>query len=184
MEVKVTSKLVEGLTDGFTGQPLEVYMVVKSKSPPVFYCPKAYSVHVPYDSVVALQDAVSMKNGVCGLRDSVHPTCPYTGEQLKLRALPGGKYAYMGGINPRRAFLSLEDLVYRLSMRDGKATRARQPAPCAAVKPREGDRDLPEQNAPSDATREAVEQAVVRSGLPRQTQVSMSVPSRKKGGKR
>lgn len=183
MEVRVTSRLVEGLTDGFTGRPLEVYMSVKPKSPPMFHCPDAYSVHVPRGSLASLQDAVSMKNGVCGLRDSVNPTCPYTGEKLKLRPFPDGTFAYSGGLNPRRAFLSLEDLVYHLSMRDGK-TDAAKPEAHAAVKPKEGDRELSEQNAPTDATKEAVEKAVVAAGLPRQTQVSMSVPSKKKGGRK
>lgn len=183
MEVKVTSKLAEGLTDCFTGRPLEVFMEVKAKSPPMFYCPDAFSVHVPFVSLEALQDAVSMKNGVCGLRDAIHPTCPYTGAKLKLRQFPDGRFAYAGGLNPRRAFESLEDLVYHLSMRDGKTDMAK-PEAHVAVKPKEGDKYLPEQNAPSDATKEAVEKAVVAAGLPRQTQVSMSVPGKKKGGRR
>lgn len=180
MEVKVTSKLVEGLTDGFTGRPLEVIMEVKAKSPPMFHCPDAFSVHVPYDSLEALQDAVSMKNGVCGLRDATHPTCPYTGVKLKLRPFPAGRFAYAGGLNPRRAFESLEDLVYHLSMRDGK-TAVAKPKAHVAMKPKEGDKYLSEQNAPSDVTKEAVEKAVVAAGLPRQTQVSMAVPVKKKG---
>lgn len=158
-------------------------MSVKAKSPPMFYCPEAFSVHVPYDSLEALQDAVSMKNGVCGIRDAIHPTCPYTGAKLKLRPFPDGRFAYAGGLNPRRAFESLEDLVYHLSMRGGKPV-ARKPGAHAVVKPKEGDKYLPEQNAPSDATKEAVEKAVVAAGLPRQTQVSMSVPTRKKGGRK
>ena len=178
MEVKVTSKQAEGLTDGFTGRPLDVFMEVKAKAPPMFYCPDAFSVHVPYDSLDALQDAVSMKNGVCGLRDATHPTCPYTGAKLKLRPFPDGRFAYAGGLNPRRAFESLEDLVYHLSMRDGKPGVAK-PEAHVAMKPKEGDKYLPEQNAPSDATKEAVEKAVVAAGLPRQTQVSMSVPGKK-----
>lgn len=185
MEVKVTSKLAEGLIDGFTGRHLEVLMEVKAKSPPMFYCPDAFSVHIPYDSLEALQDAVSMKNGVCGIRDATHPTCPYTGAKLKLRPFPDGRFAYAGGLNPRRAFESLEDLVYHLSMRDGK-TEMEKPSAHVAVKPKGRDKYLPEQNAPSDATKEAVEKAVVASGLPRQTQVSMSVPSKtkKKGGRK
>ena len=182
MEVKVTSKLVAGLTDGFTGRPLEVMMSVQAKTPPMFYCPNAFSVHVPYASIDLLQDAVSMKDGVCGLRDAVHPTCPYTGQPLKLRPFPDGRFAYAGGLNPRRAFQSLEDLVYHLSMRNGVA-KTEKPSPHVAVKPKEGDRELPEQNAPSDATREAVEQAVVNAGLPRQTQVSLAVTSAKGKGK-
>ena len=186
MEVKVTSKLVSGLKDGFTGRPLEVFMTVKPKSPPMYYCPKAFSVHVPYDTLMHLQDAVSMKDGISGVRDSVHPTCPYTGADLKLRVFPDGSYAFTGGLNPRRAFMSLEDLVYHLSMRDGKTDVPKPGKPPVAVKPKAGHRELGEQNAPSDATKEAVEKAVVAAGLPRQTQVSMSVSSKnssKKGNK-
>lgn len=188
MEVKVTSRLVERLTDGFTGRPLEVFMEVKAKSPPMFYCPNAFSVHVPYDSLEALQDAVSMKNGVCGLRDATHPTCPYTGDKLRLRPFPDGRVAYAGGLNPRRAFCSLDELVYMLSMRDGRPAFPK-PSRCAAVRPRSEGRELPDLAAVSDATREAVEKAVVRAGLPRQTQVSMSVSrnragTNRRGGKR
>lgn len=183
MEVKVTSKLVRGLVDGFTGQPLEVFMTVKAKTSPMFYCPNAYSVHVPHKSLAALQDAVSMKNGVRGIRDALHPTCPYTGAKLVIRPFPDGQYAYAGGLNPRRAFASLDELLYRLTMRDGVATREK-PAARVAMKPRDAEKELPEVGAPSDATREAVEQAVVKAGLPRQTQVSMSVPDKKKRGKK
>lgn len=183
MTVKVTSKLVEGLTDGFTDKPLEVYMTVTAGVPPLYNCPGAFSVHVPRASLEELQDDVSMKCGVRGLRDSVNPTCPYTGEKLLLRTFPDGGFAYRGGLNPRVAFKSLEELRYRLSMRDGKPKFPKPGEPAPVTKPSRKERELSEVGAPSDATKEAVEK-IVSEHMPRGTQVSMAGKSKGKGGKR
>lgn len=181
MTVKVTSKLVEGLTDGFTGEPLEVYMTVTAGTPPLYNCPEAFSVHVPRASLEELQDDVSMENGIRGVRDAVHPKCPYTGEDLLLRTFPDGRFAYKGGLNPRVAYGSLEELRYWLSMRNGKS-KFPKPGPRKPVtKPERVGRELGEQNAPSDATKETVEK-IVSEHMPRGTQVSMAGKS--KGGKR
>ena len=182
MTVKVTSKLVEGLTDGFTGEPLEVYMTVAAGTPPLYNCPEAFSVHMPRESLGELQDDVSMENGIRGVRDAVHPKCPYTGDDLLLRTFPDGRFAYKGGLNPRMAFQSLEELRYRLSMRNGVA-KFPKPEPRKPVsKPARVGRELGEQNAPSDATREAAER-IVSEHMPRGTQVSMAGKA-KKGGRR
>lgn len=173
MTVKVTSKLVEGLIDGFTGEPLEVMMTVTAGTPPLYNCPEAFSVHVPHSSLVSLQDDVSMENGIRGLRDAVHPKCPYTGEELRLRVFPDGRFAYKGGLNPRVAYKSLEELRYWLSMRNG-VSKYQKPAPQKPVtKPERVGRELGEENVPSDATREATEK-IVSEHMPRGTQVSMA----------
>ena len=186
MTVKVTSKLVEGLTDGFTGEPLEVYMTVTAGVPPLYNCPNAFSVHIPHDSLALLQDDVSMENGVRGLRDAVNPVCPYTGERLLLRTFPDGRFSYKGGLNPRVAFRSLEELRYRLSMRNGVSPFAAPEPHTPVARPKREGRELGEQNAPSDATKEAVEK-VVAEHMPRGTQVSMSGKAKAKakgGGKK
>lgn len=181
MTVKVTSKLVEGLTDGFTGKPLEVFMTITKGVPPLYNCPDAFSVHIPYSSLESLQDAVSMKNGVCGLRDIVNPTDPYTGEKLLLRVFPDGRFSYKGGLNPRMAFNSIEELVYHLAMRDGKANTKKPGAEVTVSSPERVGRELPEENAPSDFTKETVER-IVSEHMPRGTQISMS--GAKKGKKK
>lgn len=173
MTVKVTSKLVEGLTDGFTGEPLEVMMTVTAGTPPLYNCPDAFSVHVPHGSLEALRDDVSMKDGVRGLRDSVHPKCPYTGEDLLLRVFPDGRFAYKGGLNPRVAYKSLEELRYWLSMRDGKSPYVKPGPQKPVTKPERAGRELAEENVPSDATREVTEK-IVAEHMPRGTQVSMA----------
>lgn len=181
MTVKVTSKLVEGLTDGFTGEPLEVFMTVAAGTPPLYNCPGAFSVHVPHGSLAELQDDVSMENGIRGLRDAVNPKCPYTGESLLLRVFPDGRFAFKGGLNPRMAFRSLDELRYRLSMRDGVA-KFPKPGPQSPVtKPERVGKELGEQNVPSDATKEAAER-IVSEHMPRGTQVSMAGKAPGKGG--
>ena len=185
MTVKVTSKLVEGLTDGFTGEPLEVFMTVAAGIPPLYNCPNAFSVHIPRASLATLRDDVSMENGIRGIRDSVNPKCPYTGEDLLLRVFPDGRFSYKGGLNPRMAFSSLEELRYRLSMRNGVAKFPKPEESSPVLKPERVGKELGEQNAPTDATKEAVEK-VVSEHMPRGTQVSMSGASstKNKGGRR
>lgn len=173
MTVKVTSLLVKDLSDGFTGEPLEVYMTVAKGSPPVYNCPNAFSVHVPQESLELLQDDVSMKDGIRGIRDKVNPVDPYTGKPLKVRVMPDGRFCYVGGLNPRRAFMSLAELVYHLSMRDGKSPYPAPSAPTPVTKPGQAERELPEENVPSDATKEAVER-IVSEHMPRGTSVSMA----------
>lgn len=182
MTVKVTSKLVEGLTDGFTGEPLEVVMTVTAGVPPLYNCPDAFSVHVPHETLESLQDDVSMEKGIRGLRDAVHPKCPYTGEPLLLRTFPDGRFAYKGGLNPRVAYKSLEELRYWLSMRDGKSPYAKPGPQKPVTKPERVGRELGEVNAPSDATKETVEK-IVAEHMPRGTQVSMA-GAKRKGGKK
>lgn len=184
MTVKVTSKLAEGLVDGFTGDPLEVYMTVAPGSPPLYNCPGAFSVHTPRESLEQLQDDVSMENGLRGVRDAVNPVDPYTGEPFKLRVWPDRRFSFTGGLNPRIAFRSLEELRYRLSMRGGVSPFDPPAPPPAVAQPSSAPRDLPEEGVPSDATLEAVEK-VVAEHMPRGTSVSMSRrPGGSKGGSR
>lgn len=182
--VKVTSRAVAGLTDGFTGEPLSVVMTITPGVPPLYSCPEAFSVHVPHDSLASLKDDVSMEGGVRGIRDAVNPVDPYTGDPLKLRVFPDGRFAYSGGLNPRTAFKSLEELRYRLSMRGGVSKYPRPGQALPVTKPERAGRELGERNAPSDATKEAVEK-VVSEHMPRGTQVSMSGRTGKpRGGRR
>lgn len=179
MTVEVTSKLVQGLTDGFTGKPLKVCMTVSAGVSPLYHCPEAFSVHVPRASLAELQDDVSMENGVRGVRDAVHPKCPYTGEDLFVRTFPDGRFSYKGGLNPRTAYKSLEELRYWFSMRNG-VSKFEKPGPQAPVtKPERIGKELGEQNAPSDATREAAER-IVSEHMPRGTQVSMAGKPRRR----
>lgn len=174
MTVKVTSKLADGLVDGFTGKPLEVVMTVAKGVAPLYSCPGAFSVHTPRKTLVELQDDVSMKEGVRGLRDAIHPTDPYTGEAFKLRTFPDGRFSYQGGLNPRKAFQSLEELRYWFSMRAGVSPFPKPGSSVKAEKPGRKERELPEVGAPSDVTKETVEK-VIAAHMPRGTSVSMSV---------
>ena len=87
--------------------------------------------------------------------------------------MPDGQFCYVGGLNPRRAFMSLAELVYHLSMRDGKSPYPMPSAPTPVTKPGQEERELPEENVPSDATKEAVER-IVSEHMPRGTSVSMA----------
>ena len=183
MTVKVTSKLVQGLVDGYTGEPLEVHMTVTRGSPPLYNCPDAFSVHAPHDTLESLQDDVSMQDGVRGVRDRVNPVDVYTGERLKLRTMPDGRFCYAGGLNPRRAFRSLDELLYFLTMRAGESRFPKPGEPAPVERPPREARDLPEEGAPSDATKEAVEK-IVAEHMPRGTSVSMAGRGGKGGRRR
>ena len=174
MTNRVTVPRALGITCPYTGESLDVYLVVRRGSV-LYSCPDAFTLAEPVGDLAELQDRASMRNGVHGIADgSKKPACAYTGERLRLRVLPDGRYMYEGGFNSRRAFFDLDELLYYLTMRDGKATRARP----AGLQPVEAVREPPPRRpdgrvSPSDATLEAMER-VAAGHMGRGTTVSVS----------
>ena len=183
MTNKVTVPRALGIKCPYTGDTIDVYLSV-SNGCILYSCPHAFSLAEPVGSLEELQDRASMRNGVHGAADGAkRPVCAYTGEDLRLRALPDGRFAYAGGFNPRRAFTDLDMLLYYLTMRDGEATRQKPGAkpPVAPAAPKAGERaDMRVQ--PGDATLEAMEK-LASEHMQRGTTVSMAGGKGGKGGK-
>ena len=174
MTNKVTVPRALGIKCPYTGDVLDVYLTVAAGGV-LYSCPNAFSLAEPVGSLQQLQDRASMRNGVAGVADGAkRPVDAYTGNPLKLRALPDGRFSYAGGFNPRRAYTDLDELLYYLTMRNGVATRAK-PAPKGPVrKAPEKPAARPDlQTKPSDATLEAMEN-VAAAHIPRGTVVSMA----------
>ena len=163
-----------GIKCPYTEDVLDVYITV-GKGSVLYSCPGAFTLAEPVGSLAELQDRASMRNGVHGAADGAKkPKCAYTGESLRMRVLPDGRYMYEGGFNPRRAFFDLDELLYYLTMRGGKASRARP----AGLRPVEAVREPPPRRpdgrvSPSDATLEAMEK-VAAEHMDRGTTVSVS----------
>ena len=183
MTNKVTVPRAMGIKCPYTGDVVDVYLTTGNGCI-LYSCPDAFSLAEPVGSLAELQDRASMRNGVHGAADGVKdPVDARTGEALRLRALPDGRFAYAGGFNPRRAFTDLDMLLYYLTMRDGVAT---MPKPGEKPPVSAGTREAPERPdagvKPSDATLEAMEK-VAAEHMQRGTTVSMSTGKDKGKGK-
>lgn len=181
MTNKVTVPRAQGIKCPYTGDDLEVYLTVVAGGV-LYSCPNAFTVAEPVDSLGELQDRASMRNGIRGVVDGVQkPVCAYTGERLFLRILPDGRYVYTGGFNPRRAFTDLDELLYYLTMRHGKAMRMKPTGLQPVERVRENPPERPDAVIkPSDATLEAMEK-VASEHMERGTTVSLSVGAPGKG---
>ena len=183
MTNKVTVPRARGIKCPYTGKEIDVFLTVGNGAV-LYSCPGAFTLREPVGSLAELQDRASMRNGMHGAADGARrPVCAYTGQKLLLRELPGGRYFYAGGFNPRQAYRNLDELLYFLTMRNGVPAR-QVPGP---IMPVEGVREPPPARPdariePSDATLEAMEK-LASEHMDRGTMVSMSVPSGKSAGK-
>lgn len=174
MTNKVTVPRAQGIKCPFTGLPIDVYITVANGSI-LYSCPKAFTLTEPVGELSVLQDRASMRNGVIGVVDGVrNPMCPYTGKELRLRVSPDGKFSYVGGFNPRRAFTDLDELLYHVTMRGGVAAMEKpsEKPQVNRVKPPPPARP-DARTEPSDATLETMEQ-LASEHMQRGTTVSMA----------
>ncbi len=174
MTNKVTVPRALGIKCPYTGDVLDVYLTVAAGGV-LYSCPNAFSLAEPVDTLRTLQDRASMRNGVAGVADGAkRPVDAYTGEPLKLRVHPDGRFSYAGGFNPRRAYTDLDELLYYLTMRDGVPSREKPAAkePVRKAPPRTEARP-DARTTPSDATLEAME-GVAAAHMQRGTTVSMA----------
>lgn len=120
LDVVVTAREVDTLICPYTGEKLEVHMVVQPGSV-TYSAPKAFTLHEPVATMEELLLRASMRNGVTGSVPGKGPViCAYTGEPLRLRTLPDGRVCFTGGFNPRAMSESLGEFVYKASMRNGE----------------------------------------------------------------
>ena len=119
-DVIVTAPAARDLVCPFTGKRLVVHMYIKPEGF-IFCAPDAFTLSEPVDKIDTLYRRASMRNGVEGMAtQGLRNIDPYTGSPLRLRTLEDGRVSLVGGFNPRSACTSLEEFVYKASMRDGK----------------------------------------------------------------
>lgn len=173
-DVVVTVREAERLFCPYTGKHVEVHMYVKPGS--ITYCaPHAFTLAEPVATLEELLRRASMRDGVAGVAagDDAR-TDVRTGEPLVLRELPDGRVFFSGGFNPRAACDSLEEFLYRFTMRGGKAVmpepKAFQPVkPERLFAPKHRDTEI------SEDTARAADSLVRKSGkFEKKTVVSMS----------
>lgn len=117
MLTKVTSKDFEGLVNPYTGEPMTVYMKVRSGGKVLFACPDTYSTSDLEDDTASLYSKWNRKNGVSGLRTDQPIVCAYTGKPLSVMKR-FGKVCYTGGFDPHM-FYTRSEFLYYAWMRDG-----------------------------------------------------------------
>ena len=176
-DVVVTTRSVERLFCPYTGKLVEVHMIVQPGSI-VFCAPTAFTLAEPVEGIDNLIRRSTMRNGVTGVvTPSEGAKDVYTGETLRMRDFGDGRFSFVGGFNPRAACQSLDEFLYRFTMRAGVPTI---PPPEdmkveAVVRTR---RPRSRQVAVSQTTLEAAEKAAEASGaFERRTVVT--VPERK-----
>ena len=164
MTVKCSADRFRGIVNPYTGEPVEVKMVVRAQGAPLFFAPDTYSTSDFFPTAQQAIDMWDRVDGVGGMKPRTAMKCAYTGEDLHVEEVPGVGFHLVGGFNPK-ALVADEELLYRLTMRDGKATRPAPKAPArvapaaerAEHAPGEGDEAL----EPTDEAREVAEKVVM-----------------------
>lgn len=184
VDVVCTAPEFKALRCPYTGDPLEVRMLVVPGSPPRFHAPDAYSPAIPRPTPDEAYRLWNRVDGVEGLKSGKPVTCAYTGKVLSATSGPDG-HAFAGGFDPRM-FHSREDFLRLASSRDGvtswEGTDARVeavPPDMSPEKPRDIDTD------PTDEALHIAEGVLRkhRDDLPPQASTTVSMSVRRKGGR-
>lgn len=162
-DVVVTVQAVERLYCPHTGKKVEVHMIVRPGSI-VFCAPAAFTLAEPVKGLDNLYRKATMRNGVTGTISKEKGTYDlFTGKKMRLRELGNDMYCFTGGFNPRAACESLEEFLYRFTMRDGKAVLP-EPKGLVVEQPAVTHIPLKKETTVSDATLDAAVEAVEKSG--------------------
>lgn len=184
VDVVCTADEFKDLRCPYTGEPLEVRMLIVPGQPPRFHAPSAYSPAEPCSSPEEAYRRWNRVDGVEGLKSDTPVVCAYTGAPLSPAHCPDG-YFFNGGFDPRM-FHSREDFLRLASSRGGVSSWSGTDSRVEAVppdmtpeKPREIDTD------PTDEALHIAEKVLEkhRDDLPPQasTTVSMSMGRRRHG---
>lgn len=189
VDVLCSAPEFRALRCAYTGEPLEVYMLVRPGSQPLYHAPRAYSPSVPFPTAEQAYRAWNRVDGVEGVKTGTPIVCAYTGKVLAAAKTSDGHF-FRGGFDPRM-FHSRDDFLRLATSRGGESAR---PSGGRVEAVRGGSRpSRARPSAPSGPSDEAVDIAASvlqrhRDDLPAQASstVSMSVPGgrgAKRGGK-
>jgi len=185
MTVKCSADRFRGIVNPYTGEPVEVKMLVRERGTPLFFAPDTYSTADFFPTAAQALDMWDRVDGVGGMKPRTSLKCAYTGEDLRVEEVPGVGFHLVGGFNPK-ALASDEEFLYLATMRDGKAARPK-PAPCRVEAPPEEFTHTPgegdEELEPTDEARKVAEAVVMQHkdalGLKKRTSVSASGKGRR-----
>ena len=183
IDVVVTVEEARGITCPYTGDPVEVHMIVRPGSI-VYYAPNAFTLAEPVSDLNVLLSRSTMRRGVTGAVSMAEGKLDArTGDELTLRKLPDGRVSFVGGFNPRAVCQSPPEFLYKLTMVDGKATRPKPVEPKPIEKPTVTRYVTHQAIEPGDATLDHAASVVQSSGLfEKKTVVSIpGAPSQGRG---
>lgn len=184
VDVVCTAPEFKALRCPYTGDPLEVRMLVVPGSPPRFHAPDAYSPAIPRPTPDEAYRLWNRVDGVEGLKSDTPVVCAYTGVPLSPAHCPDG-YFFNGGFDPRM-FHSREGFLRLASSRGGVSPRSGADSRVEAVppdmtpeKPRKTDTD------PTDEALHIAEKVLEkhRDDLPPQASTTVSMSTGRRRGR-
>lgn len=193
MITKVTSLDFTSLKNPYTGELMEVYMLVAPSGEVRFSAPETYSPGDVFDTPEACYRKWNRVNGIEGPKQGSLILCAYTGEPLSLVKSTFGGYRYLGGFDPRMLH-TREEFLYYANMRNGESTMPK-PAILERVKTDDSKKHVTERmkkHAEAAAPKldeekvHMVEESLqpFKDKMEGSSTVSMSMSSKKTNGKR
>lgn len=160
--VNVTSEKFRGLVNPYTGEPIQVKMLIPESGRPLFFAPDTFTHAKHYPTVAQALDAWDCENGVTGIKPRSSLRCPYTGEGLTIEHDVAG-YWLRGGFDPCRLWSDAEFLYYA-TMRNGVSKYPKPAQDSRVTAPPETPDEMPESREdpvePTDEARRVAESVV------------------------
>lgn len=113
-----TASTFDGLTNPYTGEPIETKMLVRPSGDPLFFAPDTYCPAKPVSSRVEAMALWDRINSVHGLKSGREIRCAYTGQPLTLQSGPEG-FWFSGGLDTS-ILRPWSEYLYYMNMRNGK----------------------------------------------------------------
>lgn len=183
--VDCTGRAFADLTNPYTGERMLVQMLVTKSGEPRFFAPRGYSTSQRFGTRDDAYAAWARSEGVDGARAGQPLVCAYTGKPLVLCHDETGWW-FDGGFDPRM-FYSRSEFLYFATMRDG-VSKYEKPGLMSHVGITKERQKAPESHETRmlDGSLETAENVMHKVGFEpeRKTQVSMSIPHKKKGKSR
>lgn len=118
IDVICTADEFKSLRCPYTGEPLEVRMLIFPGQPPKFHAPDAYSPSQPFPTAETAYRKWNRENGIEGVKTGLPITCAYTGKMLAAASDREGCY-FTGGFDPR-LFYTRDEFLRLATSRNGK----------------------------------------------------------------
>lgn len=115
--ITCTAEKFRNLVNPYTGEPVEVKMLLRDNGGPLFFAPDTFSTTDYYPSVAELINSWDRVNGLGGTKSRDVIRCAYTGEPLRIEENVAG-FHFVGGFSPR-ALTTDDEFLYYATMRNG-----------------------------------------------------------------
>ena len=122
LNVLAENRVFKGLTCPYTGRPVSVRVIAAGRDRPMYFSPDAFDPSSVQESPVKLLELAGTRNGIAGaLTNGNELICPYTGNRMSIRQVPGG-YCLKGGFSPSSPQHDLYKFASDMRMRGGNRT--------------------------------------------------------------